>query len=247
MGYLPFITPDWPAPAWVRAAVTTRVGGISVEPYSSLNLGSHVGDAIANVRENRRRAISALRLPREPVWLNQVHGTNVVDVTQVYSEPPTADASFARATDHVCAVLTADCLPVLFCDEQGEAIAAAHAGWRGLVGGVLAETLKVLDVPSQRILAWLGPAIEQNAFEVGDEVCEQFIARDAGFEHGFVRNDRGRWQADIYSLARHDLAKLGVHRVYGGGFKCFADRERFFSYRRDQRTGRMASLIWMED
>lgn len=244
---LTFITPDWPAPPRVRAAVSTRVGGVSGEPYSSLNLGSHVGDDIANVQENRHRLIRALRLPREPVWLNQVHGTNVIDVAGAYSEPPMADASFGCVTGHVCAVMTADCLPVLFCDERGEAIAAAHAGWRGLLGGVLAETLKVLDAPKQRILAWFGPAIEQGAFEVGEEVREQFIARDPGFQRGFVRNPRGRWQADIYDLARHDLAQLGVHQVYGGGFKCFADQERFYSYRRDQRTGRMASLIWLED
>ena len=158
-----------------------------------------------------------------------------------------ADASFARAEGPVCAVLTADCLPVLFCDEQGETVAAAHAGWRGLVGGVLAETFKALDVDAGRVLAWLGPAIEQDAFEVGEEVRDQFIARDSGFAAGFVRNDRNRWQADIYGLARHELAQLGVHKVYGGGFSCFADRERFFSYRRDQRTGRMASLIWIQD
>ena len=221
MSDLSFVKPDWPAPARVRAAVTTRIGGVSAQPYSSLNLGSHVGDDIANVRENRQRVVNALRLPREPVWLNQVHGTNVIDVAQPYSEPPTADASFGRVTGHVCAVMTADCLPVLFCDSQGETIAAAHAGWRGLVGGVLAEALRVLDAPAQRVLAWLGPAIEQDAFEVGDEVQEQIIARDAGFGRGFVRNDRGRWQADIYDLARHELAQLGVHKVYGGGFQCF--------------------------
>ena len=246
MSDLTLITPDWPAPARVRAAVTTRAGGVSTEPYVSLNLGSHVGDDIANVRENRRRIVEALRLPREPTWLNQVHGTSVIDAAREYLEPPTADASFTHTAGHVCAVLTADCLPVLFCDAKGEAIAAAHAGWRGLVGGVLAETIKAFDVPGPRIRDWLGAAIEQDAFEVGEEVREQFVARDPGFAAGFVRNDRNRWQADIYALARHELAQLGIHNVHGGGFSCFADEKRFFSYRREQRTGRMASLIWID-
>lgn len=245
MSDLHFITPDWPAPKGVRAAVTTRIGGVSAGPFFSLNLGSHVGDDPASVQENRRRVLDALRLPCEPVWLNQVHGTTVIAADD-YSEPPTADAAFSQASGRVCAVLTADCLPVLFCDDEGRTIAAAHAGWRGLVGGVLAETLKVFDVQSDRVLAWLGPAIESAAFEVGEEVREQFLGRDAGFASAFVRNDRDRWQADIDALARYELHRLGVRDIYGGGFHCFADRERFFSYRRDQRTGRMASLIWRE-
>lgn len=244
MRELDFITPDWPAPANVRAASTTRMGGVSVGPYASLNLGSHVGDDPAAVIANRTRVQRALGLERPPTWLNQVHGTAVAQARD-YPVPPTADASVARAAGEVCAVLTADCLPVLFCDEAGDAVAAAHAGWRGLVGGVLEETIGALQLPPHRLLAWLGPAIEPDAFEVGEEVWEQFVARDGAFSGCFSSNSAGRWQADIYALARHELMRLGVARVFGGGFRCFEDRERFFSYRRDGKTGRMASLIWL--
>ena len=241
---LPHITPDWPAPQNVRAAVTTRVGGVSVGCYSSLNLGSHVGDDPAAVAENRRRVERALKLPRTPTWLDQVHGTNVVEAGE-YEEPPTGDASFGTRPGVVCAVLTADCLPVLLCDDQGGGVAAAHAGWRGLGEGVLSETVQTLGFAPERLLAWLGPAIEPSAFEVGDEVREHFVNRDPRFAEAFERNMRRRWQADIYALARVELRRLGVERIYGGGFECFADHERFFSYRRDKQTGRMATMIWL--
>jgi polyphenol oxidase len=244
MPELNFVTPDWPAPANVRAASTTRAGGLSVGPYASLNLGSHVGDDPAAVIENRARVQRTLGLERPPTWLNQVHGTAVAEAGS-YAVPPTADACVARSAGNVCVVLTADCLPVLFCDEAGEAVAAAHAGWRGLVGGVLEETIGALKLPAHRLLAWLGPAIEQDAFEVGEEVRAQFIARDGAFAGSFSSNSAGRWQADLYGLARHELMRLGVARVYGSGFRCFEDQERFFSYRRDGQTGRMASLIWL--
>lgn len=245
MAELDFITPDWPAPANVRAASTTRTGGVSVGPYTSLNLGSHVGDDLAAVIENRARVQRRLGLKRPPTWLNQVHGTAVAEAGN-YPVPPTADACVARSAGNVCVVLTADCLPVLFCDEAGEAVAAAHAGWRGLVGGVLEETIGALQLPPHRLLAWLGPAIEHDAFEVGREVREQFIARDGAFAGSFTSNTAGRWQADLYGLARHELMRLGVARVYGGGFRSFEDQDRFFSYRRDGQTGRMASAIWLE-
>jgi polyphenol oxidase len=244
MPELDFIIPDWPAPANVRAASTTRTGGASVGSYASLNLGSHVGDAPAAVIENRARVQRTLGLERSPTWLNQVHGTGVAEAGS-YAVPLTADACTARSAGNVCVVLTADCLPVLFCDEVGEAVAAAHAGWRGLVGGVLEETIGALQLPPHRLLAWLGPAIEQDAFEVGEEVRAQFVARDGAFAASFISNSTGRWQADLYGLARHELMRLGVARVYGGGFRCFEDQDRFFSYRRDGQTGRMASLIWL--
>lgn len=239
-----WITPDWPAPPNVRAAATLRTGGVSEGAFSSLNLGSHVGDEPSAVQENRRLLGAALKLPAEPTWLNQVHGINVIGATPAAA--PSADASIARGAGAVCVVMTADCLPVLFCDRAGTRVGAAHAGWRGLAGGVLGATIKALDVPPSELMAWLGPAIEQEAFEVGDEVREAFLKLGADNTPAFTQNERGRWQADLYQLARNELARLGVSAVHGGGFKCFADSERFFSYRRESRTGRMATLVWLE-
>ena len=239
-----WLTPDWPAPANVRAATTLRTGGVSTGSFASLNLAAHVEDDIAAIHENRRRLRTALNLQAEPAWLNQVHGTDIVDAA-ARLQTPTADASFARSPDCVCTILTADCLPVLFCDREGTRVAAAHAGWRGLAGGVLTSTLSALDVGSERVIAWLGPAIEQDAFEVGEEVREQFLARDTRHAPAFVANARGRWQADLYALARRELGNLGIHAVYGGDYRCYSDAQRFFSYRRDKQTGRMATLVWM--
>lgn len=240
-----WIVPDWPAPSKVRAASTLRAGGVSEGGFASLNLAAHVGDAPPAVAENRRRMREALQLPAEPAWLNQVHGIHVVEAGAAET-PPTADASLSRSANQVCVVLTADCLPVLFCDRDGTRVAAAHAGWRGLVGGVLGATVEALEVPANRLIAWLGPAIEQSAFEVGEEVREQFLARAAGDQVAFERNARGRWQADLYELARRELGRLGVTSVHGGGFRTHADAARFFSYRRESRTGRMATLVWLE-
>ena len=242
-----WITPDWPAPPQVKAAATLRTGGVSEGAFASLNLGSHVGDVPAAVAENRRLLEAALALPAQPTWLNQVHGIDVIDAASLgaLTAPPTADASFATSAGAVCVVMTADCLPVLFSDRQGTRVAAAHAGWRGLAGGVLGATIKALGVPPAQLLAWLGPAIEQDAFEVGEEVHEQFLKLAADNAAAFRANARARWQADLYQLARNELARLGVTAVYGGGFRCYADSERFFSYRRENRTGRMASLVWL--
>lgn len=245
MSHLDWLRPDWPAPANVRAAATTRTGGVSLNEFSSLNLAMHVGDDPVAVLENRRLLRLGLQLPAEPVWLNQVHGTQVIEAAP-HDSAPTADACVARTSGQVCVVMTADCLPVLFCDRAGTRVGAAHAGWRGLVGGVLTETIEALDVEPANLLAWLGPAIEQDAFEVGPEVRDQFIARDASNAHAFKENSRGRWQADIYALARRELQSSGVNAVFGGGFRSYADAERFFSYRRASRTGRMATLVWME-
>jgi len=239
-----WMTPDWPAPPNVKAAATLRTGGVSEGAFSSLNLGSHVGDDPVAVTENRRLLRAALELPVEPTWLNQVHGIEVVEAGPT-TRLPSADASVARQTGAVCVVMTADCLPVLFCDRAGTRVGAAHAGWRGLAGGVLGATIKALDVPPSQLMAWLGPAIEQDAFEVGDEVHEAFLKLAADNAAAFRTNARARWQADLYQLARNELARLGVTAVYGGGFNCFADSERFFSYRRDSRTGRMGSLVWL--
>jgi polyphenol oxidase len=240
-----YIKPDWPAPRNVFATATTRVGGVSIGPYSSLNLGSHVGDDAHAVEENRKRVRDALGLLAEPSWLNQVHGTNVIEADAAM-QAPTADASVAFGPGRVCVVLTADCLPVIFCDDAGTRVAAAHAGWRGLAGGILAATIQSLGAQPDRLIAWLGPAIEQAAFEVGDEVRELFLALDPAHEASFASNERGRWQANIYELACRELMRLGVHNIFGGGFACYADQDRFFSYRRDGATGRMGTFVWLE-
>lgn len=238
---------EWPAPRNVHTASTLRTGGISAPPFDTLNLGAHVGDAPESVRANRQRLREALALPAEPCWLNQVHGTAVIEAGQ-WSTPPTADACIARNPNQVCAVMTADCLPVLFCSRDGDRVAAAHAGWRGLAGGVLESTVSSLGLPGSQLMAWLGPAIGPNAFEVGDEVRIAFTSKDAAAAQAFQPSHRhSHWLADLYLLARQDLARLGVHAVYGGGWCTHDDERRFFSYRRAGQCGRMASLIWMDD
>ena len=239
-----FIRPDWPAPANVRSLQTTRGGGSSPAPWLSLNLGDHVGDDPARVDANRE----LLRgyLPSAPVWLRQVHGVVVAEIDQAILLPE-ADAAVARQAGHVCAVMTADCLPVLFCDRAGTVVAAAHAGWRGLLDGVLEATIRAMGVPSSEILAWLGPAIGPAAFEVGDEVRAAFVGRDPLAAEAFVPHVAGKWLADIYCLARQRLLAAGVGSISGGSFCTVSDEVRFFSYRRDGVTGRMASLIWLED
>lgn len=235
------IVPDWPVPANVRMLVTTRAGGVSTGPYASLNLGDHVGDAPAAVAENRRR-LRAL-LPAEPVWLRQVHGIRCIDAALARAAEE-ADASCTRARGTVCAVLTADCLPVLLCDTAGSVVAAAHAGWRGLAGGVIEATAGAMNVPGEELLAWLGPAIGPANFEVGDEVRASFMAHDPEATRAFTPLTGGKWLCDIYQLARQRLAALGIHRVASADFCTVRDADRFFSYRRDGVTGRMASLIW---
>lgn len=240
-----FLTPDWPAPSNVRAASTFRSGGVSQRPYDELNLAGHVGDSPQAVAENRRVLKAALRLPTEPSWLEQVHSDTVVEAGAA-SNPPRADASVARSSGKVCAVLTADCLPVLFCSRDGDRVAAAHAGWRGLAGGILDNTVGSLGLPGGDVIAWLGPAIGQDAYEVGDDVRVAFLARDAGAANAFRANARGRWQCDMYELARRNLRALGIRDVYGGAYCTYTDEDRFFSYRRDGQCGRMATLIWLE-
>lgn len=237
-----WITADWPAPAGVRAGVTTRLGGVSQGPYASLNLASHVGDAPAAVAENRARLCQALRLPSDPIWLNQVHGTQVCTDA---APGTTADASLSRQTGQVCVVLTADCLPVLLCDRAGTVVAAAHAGWRGLAAGVVAETLTRMAVDPANVLAWLGPAIGPQAFEVGNEVRAAFLDLASDYAQAFADHTPGKWRMDLYTAARLQLAGLGVTRVFGGGYCTYSDAARFYSYRREQQTGRMASLIWI--
>ena len=235
------IIPDWPAPANVRALMTTRTGGLSAGPWASLNLGDHVGDDPRCVAANRARLCAAL--PAAPAWLKQVHGTCVVEATGGTAE---ADASVSRTPGQVCAVLTADCLPVLFCDRAGSVVAAAHAGWRGLANGVLEATVAAMRVPPGEIRAWMGAAIGPTAFEVGEDVREAFLERHPDTASAFASPDaHGKWRADLYTLARIRLAHAGVQAVSGGGHCTFSEPSVFFSYRRDGVTGRMASLIWL--
>ncbi|WP_053181964.1 peptidoglycan editing factor PgeF [Pseudomonas kilonensis] len=237
-----WLTPDWPAPARVKACVTTRVGGVSLAPFDSLNLGDHVGDEPAAVAENRRRLTDQFAIT--PAWLQQVHGIAVVEADP--AQVATADASWTATPGIACTAMTADCLPVLFCNRAGTRVAAAHAGWRGLANGVLEATLDSLAVPADEILAWLGPAIGPQAFEVGPEVREAFIAQLPQAAQAFTGSpNAGKFLADIYALARLRLAARGVTAVYGGGL-CTVTDPRFFSYRRNPRTGRFASLIWIE-
>lgn len=236
-----WLTPDWPAPASVRACVTTREGGVSEAPFDSLNLGDHVDDRPEAVAENRRRLTDHFSI--KPAWLQQVHGIAVA-----LADPglvATADASWTATPGIACAAMTADCLPALFCNRAGTRVAAAHAGWRGLAAGVLEATLDTLDVPAEDVLVWLGPAIGPKAFEVGPEVREVFINQLPEAAEAFVPSDNaGKFMADIYMLARLRLAARGVTAVYGGGF-CTVTDPRFFSYRRASRTGRFASLVWL--
>lgn len=240
-----WIVPQWPAPANVRAIVTSREGGYSRALYASFNLGASVGDDPAAVTANRARLIAMLDLPAVPVWLRQVHGKKVVDAGRLQGNAE-ADAACTDRPGVVCVVTTADCLPVLFCDSQGKKVAVAHAGWRGLASGVLEATVDALEVPSAELYAWLGPAIGQDHFEVGEEVREAFMQRLSINTDGFTPSFGGRWLADVYRLARNHLCSAGVNNIYGGGFCTYSDPACFYSYRRDQTTGRMASLIWME-
>lgn len=242
----PIIQPRWPAPAGVRAVVTTRSGGVSRPPFEQLNLALHTGDDPETVMENRRRLGRALGLPGGAAWLEQVHGTTVAEAEAVTPDATQADAVIARRSGIVCAVLTADCLPVCLCDPAGEEVAVAHAGWRGLAAGVLEAAVAAFTRPPEALLAWLGPAIGSAAFEVGPEVRRAFVQRDPGTAPAFSRALGDRWFADLHALARARLQACGVEAVYGITACTYGDPERFFSYRRDGRTGRMATLIWRE-
>lgn len=245
-----FIIPNWPAPSNVHALQTTRYGGISLAPYNSLNLGEHVQDNPLHVAHNRQ--LLSQFVPSEPVWLNQVHGIHAVDAANTACVPD-ADASFTTHHNNVCVVMTADCLPILLCDKAGTAVASIHAGWRSLCDGVIEESVRKMPVDAAQLMAWLGPAIGPQAFEVGSEVRAQFLAKDAQAEVAFrplTDNKNGeKWLADIYKLASQRLNHLGVSQIYGGGqqesYCTFSDEQRFFSYRRDNQTGRMATLIWL--
>ena len=243
------LTPQWPAPAGVQAAFTLRAGGVSEAPFDSLNLAAHVGDAAQAVGENRRRLCEQLRLPGQPAWLEQVHGTAVAaldasDGAAASGVP--ADVALTRRPGTVCAVQVADCLPVLFAARDGGAVAAAHAGWRGLAAGVLEAAVAALAVAPAELMAWLGPCIGPLHFEVGEEVRSAFLAKDRGADGAFAASPRGRWLCDLTLLARRRLERVGLAAVFGAGACTYTDRARFFSYRRDGQCGRMAALIWLK-
>jgi len=225
--------------------MTTRQGGVSKSPYASMNLATHVGDDAALVEQNRQLLRRALGLSTEPLWLNQIHGTRIVDVASAI-EGEDADGSFARGPQRPCVVMTADCLPVLICDRQGTQVAAVHAGWRGLVNGAVEAAIARFDAPAGELLVWLGVAIGPANFEVGDEVREAFLAHDAGAGEAFVATRPGKWLANIYLLARRRLVMQGITGVYGGKGCSYADEKSFYSYRRQRDCGRMASLIWLQ-
>lgn len=245
---LAFLEPDWPAPENIKALVTTRQGGVSAAPYDSFNLGLHVGDKSQHVLQNRQQLQQRLATRHAPQWLQQVHGIDVIEAS-VDGTVPQADACFTTQAGLSCAVMTADCLPVLFCTTNGDRVAAAHAGWRGLADGVLEVTVARLQVPAAELLVWLGPAIGPQQFEVGVDVRDAFLAFSDDCDKAFsARADKpGHWLADIYQLARIRLHALGIEQIYGGDFCTFSDKTRFFSYRRDGVTGRMASLIWRSE
>lgn len=248
------IIPNWPAPVNVKALQTKRTGGVSLAPHDSLNFGSHVNDDPIHVAQNRQ--MLSQFLPSEPVWLNQTHSINVVDAAKANCVP-NADASFSTQKNVVCVVMTADCLPVLLCDKAGKIVVAVHAGWRGLCDGALEASIdaacRAAQIIPNDLMAWLGPAIGPNAFEVGGEVRAQFMAQDGQAEAAFKphgdNQKQDKWFCNIYQIAAQRLNNVGITQIYGGGidtdFCTFTQKEQFFSYRRDGVTGRMASLIWL--
>lgn len=238
------IIPDWPAPANVRACSTTRIGGVSLAPWDSLNLGAHVGDEQCAVQANRERLVEMADLPAMPVWLEQVHGIDVLRLDGRTPQSLRADAAWSDRPGVVCAAMTADCLPVLFCSQDGKQVAAAHAGWRGLCAGVLEATLANFSCPASEIHAWLGPAIGPAAFEVGSEVRHAFVTRHADADAAFTPQG-DKFTADIWLLARQRLEMQGIGSISGGGLCTVSQNAQFFSFRRDGVTGRLASLIWL--
>lgn len=242
------ITPNWQAPDYIHAFCTTRLGGVSQTPFDSLNLGSHVGDELADVEQNRERLAQFANFPQAPIYLNQIHSTKVIRLPLSDDTDLNADAVYTNLPNQVCLVMTADCLPVLFCSKDGKEIAAAHAGWRGLCDGMLEATVAEFECSTADIQVWLGPAISQKAFQVGKEVIEQFCAFDPQAESAFIADPTtsGKFLGDLYQIARQRLNKLGISNIWGGDYCTYSDSENFFSFRRDKRTGRMATLIWRD-
>ena len=238
-----WIKPDWPVAGNIHAAVTLRSGGLSQGAFSSLNPALHVNDRDETVQGNRKIISDMLNLPAAPVWLEQIHSDKVVKADQL-TQQVQADASYTDRENTVCAVLTADCLPVLLASKDGSRVAAIHAGWRGLLAGIIANTVAALE--TTELIAWLGPAIGPDCFEVGAEVRDLFVNKSSAFATGFKQKQQDKYLADIYQLAKIELTSIGVTQVYGGDFCTVTDNNRFYSYRRDGETGRMATLIWRD-
>ena len=239
-----WLVPDWPAPANVRAFVTTRAGGVSEGEYASMNLGLSSGDQPERVRRNRE--IVRAMLPSEPVYMRQLHGTDVAMLDADADAAVTADAAVCSGSGRVATVLTADCMPLLLADRRGARVAAVHAGWRGMAAGVVENAVDALGVPSSEVIAWMGPTIGPDAFEVGPEVREAFVAHDSQAAGAFRAHTPGKFMADLYGLARLRLASRGVTAAFGGGFCTFHEPARFFSYRRAPKSGRMGAFIWRQ-
>lgn len=243
-----FLHPNWPAPSTIQAVTTLRTSpGQSLAPYDQCNMATHVGDDHNTVQTNRLLVQQALHLTSEPIWLNQTHGTRCV-LASTENTGCDADASYTQNTNTVCAILTADCLPILLCNKTGSTVAAIHAGWRGLCHGIITRTLMSINQPYSDFMAWLGPAIGPSHYTVGDEVRNSFISQDSTCEEAFIPISPGQWLCNLYLLAHRELARLGITEIFGGDYCTFAESDRFFSYRRDHgHTGRMATLIWIND
>lgn len=241
---LDVIKADWPLQSKVVALTTTRSGGVSAACYRDFNLALHVGDQATNVKKNRSILQHEISLPDEPKWLQQVHSTTVVTADDIQSDQAIADAAFTSRSDIVCAVLTADCLPIVLSDKHANCIGVAHAGWRGLLNGIVQKTVLSMSAIAKPDYAWLGPAIGPQAFEVGVDVYQPFMQQDSSFQRAFKPINNSKWYFDIYQAASIVLRSVGIKEVYGGGHCTYSEDTRFFSYRRDVNTGRMATLIW---
>ncbi len=241
-----FIYPDWPAPNTVKAISTTRQGGFSPPPFDSFNLGTHVGDNLDIVTKNRDSLLDMVQLPEPPRWLNQVHGIDV-SLASNWQENDQADAIVSKQSNQVCTIMTADCLPILLCNRQGDTVAAIHAGWRSLAAGIIEKTVPHFNYPSHEILAWFGPAIGPSQFEVGSDVYHIFTHHDEYAQKAFIQTSDSHYLADIYELAKQRLNALGIYAIYGGNMCTVTESDRFFSYRRDGITGRMATMIWISN
>lgn len=242
---LNWIAADWPAPDFIKAGVTTRAGGVSAKPFNNLNIATHVGDKLSDVEKNRSILLHDLKIPNAPQWLEQTHSTETILLPNSIKIPK-ADASYTLEKNIVCAVMTADCLPLLITDEKGGCVAAIHAGWRGLCDGIIEATIKKLPAEAESLLVWMGPAIGADVYEIGKEVYDAYTAIDEDTKEAFTPTTEGHWLFDIYQLAKLKLNKIGIKKIYGGEHCTFSEEDNFFSYRRDNVTGRMASMIWID-
>ncbi|MBT4836502.1 MAG: peptidoglycan editing factor PgeF [Methylococcales bacterium] len=241
-----WLSPDWPAPENIRAICTTRSGGCSLFPYHSMNLGDHVDDDLQHVNANRQHLKRILALPRDPRWLTQIHGNEIIDADKD-TKSMAADGIITSRNNMVCTVLTADCVPVLLCDQNGHQVCAVHAGWKGLAGCIIAQAIAKFDCKSSKLMAWIGPAISQVNYQVNQAMVSSFVEQSISYQQAFKYVDNDQYLADLVLLAKLQMQALGLNQIYGGQWCTFADDSKFFSYRRQNITGRMATLIWKSD